>query len=209
MFIIYKKNQYMLSLSPRFDLFSFKIPKDWFPDEVLEKYRKILSKDNAVSCDPVDYINESIQGITLSGLSELVSVQPQTSLNPINRGLGKINREPHQENSYKSTSNPLTNSERQITVTMRQNQGLYNYFMMYESIFWHICKHTDFSRGEDMFEVFILDEMGSPSSVIKLFQPLVSSIDGLEFTFNKTERNVETFNVTFNFNNLDYDFLPE
>lgn len=197
----------MLSLSPRFDLFKFQIPKDWFPQEIIDKYNTIICNTPGVFKDSVAYVNESIQGITISGLSELTAKQLQTATNANSLGRLKMNREPVFENNYKNTVNPLVNCERILTVTMRQNQGLYNYFMMYESIFHHICKHTNFDKGEDVFKVYICNEKGIPSSAITLYQPLVSSIDGLEFNTNRAERESETFNVTFDFNNIDFEFV--
>ena len=38
----------MLSLSPRYDLFRFSLPKDFLPDTVIEKYSNIINKNAAV-----------------------------------------------------------------------------------------------------------------------------------------------------------------
>lgn len=197
----------MLSLTPRFDLFKFQLPKDWFPDEIVEKYQSIINKNSSVIMDPVSYVNESIVGVTVPGLSDLVINQSQTSTNANPLGRMRYNREPVHDNSYKTLDNPLAHIDKEFTVTFRQNQGLYNYFMLYESIFWHVCKPQQFDRGEDVFKLYIADDKGEISSTIKLYQPLVSSIDGLEFTYSKVERSAETFNVKFSFNNIDFDFV--
>ena len=55
----------MLSLSPRYDLFKFSFPKDFLPEEVLVKYNKVLSKNAGVITNAIDYLNESIQGVSL------------------------------------------------------------------------------------------------------------------------------------------------
>lgn len=196
----------MLSLTPRFDLFEFHFPKDWFPEEIVEKYAMALRKNQAVITDPIHYINESIQGITIPGLSDLAVTQQQTSTNDSPLGRMRYNREPAHEQSYRTPDNPLAHIDNTFKVTIRQNQGLCNYFMMYESIFWHLCKPMDFYEGEDLFKIFILDEKGVARSSIKLFQPVVQSISGLEFTYSKVERTAETFDVEFKFNNIDFDF---
>lgn len=197
----------MLSLTPRYDLFKFEFPRDWFPDELLEKYAEVLRKNQAVITDPLDYINESIQGATLPGISDLTIVQQQTSTNDHKLGRMRYNREPFHENSYKTPDNPLAHIEKEFRVTMRQNQGLYNYFMMYETIFWHICKPQMFDRGEDVFKLHILDDKGVINADILLYQPLVTGIDGLEFTYSKVERSTETFNIAFNFNNINFELI--
>ena len=53
----------MLSLSPRFDLFRFEIPKDYIPEEVRTKYDDIMSRRAGVITSCIDYLNESIQGV--------------------------------------------------------------------------------------------------------------------------------------------------
>lgn len=199
----------MLSLSPRFDLFEFRIPKDYFPQEVYDKYYRLINEDKAVIYDPVNMINESIQGITIPGINELVEPQPQTSINDIRPGKSRINREPKHDNFYKSPANPIDLMENEFTVTFRQNQGLLNYFMMYETLFHHMCKPILYNKGEDVFTVNILNEKGIAYSQILLYQPIITGIDGLDFNYSKVQRDVETFNVKFNFNNLDFDFIKK
>lgn len=199
----------MLSLSPRFDLFEFRIPKDYFPQEVYDKYYRLINEDKAVIYDPVNMINESIQGITIPGINELVEPQPQTSTNDIRPNNNRINREPKHDNFYKSPANPIDLMENEFTVTFRQNQGLLNYFMMYETLFHHMCKPILYNKGEDVFTVNILNEKGIAYSQILLYQPIITGIDGLDFNYSKVQRDVETFNVKFNFNNLDFDFIKK
>lgn len=197
----------MLSLTPRFDLFEFRIPKDYFPQEVYDKYMRLLNENRAVIYDPVNMVNESIQGITIPGIGDLTEPQPQTSTNDNPRGKMRYNREPSHDNFYKSPSNPLELMEKEFTVTFRQNQGLLNYFMMYETLFHHMCKPLLYEKGEDVFIINILNEQGAIYSQLTLYQPIIIGIDGLEFNYSKVQRDSQTFNVKFNFNNLNYDFL--
>ena len=73
----------MLSLSPRYDLFRFELPKDFLPESVQEKYQKILSKNAGVIVSPIDYLNESIQSVHIPGINDLVVEQTQHESNPI------------------------------------------------------------------------------------------------------------------------------
>lgn len=197
----------MLSLSPRFDLFQFKIPKDYFPQEVFDKYYRLINENKAVIYDPVDMVNESIQAITIPGIGDLTEPQPQTSTNANPTGKMRYNHEPAHDNFYKSPANPIELMEKEFTVTFRQNQGLLNYFMMYETLFHHMCKPLLYQKGEDVFIINILSETGVPYSQIMLYQPIIIGIDGLEFSYSKAERDTDTFNVKFNFNNLNFDFI--
>ena len=80
--------------------------------------------------------------------------------------------------------------------------------MIYETIFHRICKHMDYDDGDD-FKIFLLDESGTISSYIILYQCLIDGIDGLEFDFSKVERQMDSFQVTFKFNNINFEFMPD
>ena len=202
-----------LSLSPRFDQFRFMIPKEFIPQEVREKYDKIILKNPGVFIDSIDYLNESIKGITLPAIENLVVEQPQVSHNTMignGRLLGKINTEPDHMVSTLSAENILSKIDNTFTVTFRQNQGLYNYFMIYESIFHRYTKPELYHQKEnELFDVIFLDENSLPVSRMLLYQPEFNGISGLEFSYDKVERQTETFTVTFTFNNIDFDMLPE
>lgn len=199
----------MLSLSPRFDLFRFVLPLDFLPKEIEGKYYNILNSNAGVIQKPIDYLNESIQSITIPGISDLVLSQQQHESNSIKRsskGLGKINVEPVHEITYLESSNPLSRINKEFKVTFRLNQGLYNYFMMYETIFYKYLKPFD-NKQEEVFLIDILDETGKITSRIKLMDVFIDGIEGLDFTYSKVDRESNTFEVTFKFNNIDFEFM--
>jgi hypothetical protein len=121
----------------------------------------------------------------------------------------KSNMEPDHIHSVLSSENILTKISNTFTVTFRQNEGLYNYFMLYESIFHRYIKPELYRADKnELFEIVILDREGIPTSKIKLLQPEFNGISPLEFSYNKVERQDDTFDVTFAFNNIDFDFIP-
>ena len=204
----------MLSLSPRADLFVFRFPKDFLPAEIEQKYTKILSTNKSVISNPIDYLNESIQAVSLPGISDLLVEQEQISEHPENhanqKGLNgaRINVEPVRKNVSYSPQNILSQIGGEFTVTLRKNQGLYNYFMMYETIFYKALKeYNNVTKQDDLFYIDILDESGKIIARIQLFQPRIDGIDGMEFSYNKLERQTETFDVKFRFNNIDFDMI--
>lgn len=205
----------MLSLSPRLDLFVFKFPKDFLPKEIEEKYTKILNREKSVIRTAIDYLNESIQGVSFPGITDLLTEQTQHSPeHPENKnkqeGLPakRINIEPSRSNVSYSPKNILSQIGGEFTVTLRKNQGLYNYFMMYETIFYKALKeYANVTKQDDFFEIDILDSTGRVIGRVKLFQPRIDGIDGLEFSYNKLERQGETFDLKFRFNNIDFDIL--
>lgn len=195
----------MLSLSPRYDLFRFSLPKDFLPTSVEEKYSNIIKSNQAVITTPIDYLNESIQGVSFPGISDIIVMQGQRGSNDIKRKLGKINMEPKTDVIYQTSANPLDKIERSFKVTFRMNQGFYNYFMLYETIFHQICKPID--RGhQPVYYIEILNEVGEVTAKILFKDVLIDGIDGLEFNFNKLERDSGTFDLTFKFTNIDFEF---
>ena len=197
----------MLSLSPRYDLFRFELPKTFLPEEINTKYQNILNRNAGVITTPIDYLNESIQGINIPGMTELVTEQQQHSHNSINPS-NRLNIEPGRSNSYKSTGNPLDKINKEITITFRFNQGFYNYFMLYETIFWKYCKPTNYPN-EDVLYIELLDETGKIIARIKFFDCVIDGIDGLDFNYSKIQRDSGTFDMTFKFNNIDFTFVDE
>ena len=204
----------MLSLSPRLDLFVFRFPKDFLPKEIEEKYTLLLNKEKVIIRTPIDYLNESIQGVSFPGISDLLVEQQQISQHPENLNaqsglkMKRVNVEPTRNNVTYSPKNILSQIGGEFTVTLRKNQGLYNYFMIYETIFYKVLKEYDnVTKKDDLFEIDILDSTGKVIGRVKLFQPRIDGIDGLEFSYNKLERQVETFDLKFRFNNIDFDIL--
>ena len=201
-----------LSLPPRFDQFRFMIPKEYIPEVVRQKYDRIL-QDVDIFVNSMDYLNESIKGITLPAIENLIVEQQQVSHNTLpetGRLHGKINTEPHHPNVTLDSGNILSKIGNTFTVTFRQNQGLYNYFMLYESIFYRYTKPELYHlEDNDMFDVIFLDEYSLPVSRMMLYQPEFNGISGLEFSYDKIERQTDTFDVTFTFNNIDFDLLPQ
>ena len=204
----------MLSLSPRMDLFRFSLPKDFLPKEIEEKYYKLFQRNNSVIGSPIDYLNESIIGVSFPGMSDLNIMQQQHGGNSIERNnqvtktqMGKINVEPKHDIVYKSTDNPLEKIEREFKVTFRQNQGLYNYFMLYETIFLQILKPYLYKPVDKLY-VDVLNEDGVAISRIVFWDCHFEGIEGLEFEYQKVDRESGQFQVTFKFNNLDFEFNP-
>lgn len=196
----------MLSLSPRYDLFRFQFPRDFLPKEIEEKYIKLINKEPGVITTCIDYLNESIQGTNLPGISDVNISQTQHSTNSLERTSKRLNVEPRTEIIHTSTANPLDKINKEFKVTLRMNQGLYNYFMLYETLFHYICKPI-LRDEEPVLYIELMDEDGVVRTRIKYMDCHMDGIDGLDFTYNKTERDSGTFDITFKFNNIDFEFV--
>lgn len=196
----------MLSLSPRYDLFRFQFPRDFLPSEISERYGKIIMEEFGVITSPIDYLNESIQGVSFPGISDINVTQQQHSTNNVNKTSKKLNVEPKTDIIHTATSNPLDKINKEFKVTFRMNQGLYNYFMLYETLFHYICKPI-LREEEPVLYIEILDETGVIRARVKYMDCHMDGIDGLDFSYNKIERDSGTFDVIFKFNNIDFEFV--
>lgn len=199
----------MLSLSPRYDLVRFYLPKTFLPKEIEEKYTAILNRENATIVTAIDYLNESIQSITMPGISELTVQQVQHGSNNINTSIPnkrKLNVEPSHEMNYITPGNPLEKIEKEFKVTFRANQGLINYFMLYETAFHYVCKGT-YADCEPVMYIDLMDEKGTVISRVKYMDIHMDGLEGREFNYTKVERESDTFEVTFKFNNIDFEYF--
>lgn len=199
----------MLSLSPRYDLFRFHLPKTFLPKDIEEKYTSLLTKENGTLTTAIDYLNESIQGITMPGISDLTIQQVQHGSNriPLEGIKGrKLNVEPSHEITYLSAGNPLEKIEKEFKVTFRANQGLLNYFMLYETIFYYACREYE-ADCEPVMYIELLNETGTIISRVKYIDVHIDGIEGRDFNYTKIERESDTFDVTFKFNNIDFEYL--
>ena len=195
-----------LSLSPRYDLIRFALPKTFIPEEVEQKYTKYINKDSYVIKSAIEYLNESIQGINIPGLNGLTSVQQQHGRNGITHTGKRLNVEPMHEINYLTPENPLEKMEKEFKVTFRKNQGLINYFMLYETAFHLACREF---RGDAESEMYleILSEDGTAIAKVTFFDVHMEGIEGVDFNYSKIEREAGTFDVTFKFNNIDFEYF--
>lgn len=192
-----------LFLSPRSDLFRIMLPKELIPKEIYEKWYNIInSVDKNFFRNPEDIINESIQSVELTGISEGGIEQEQPARNSLT---GRV--EPIHKTTYRATTNPLDQMSNELTITFRHTQGFYNYFLLFESWFWHHAKTTT-SDFTPFLILEILGEDGRVMSHVKLVSPVFVSIDTLSLSFNKAERSQETFSCTFKYSDIDFDLGP-
>lgn len=199
----------MLSLSPRYDLVRFHLPKTFIPTEVEEKYTAALNTDAYTIKSAIDYLNESIQGVNMPGISGLTMTQQQHGSNNIVRTDGikkRINVETSHDIHHLSAGNPLEKIDKEFKVTFRTNQGLLNYFMLYETAFYYACKEYN-QDAEMVMYIEILSEDGTVMSKVKFIDVYIDGIDGLDFNYSKVEREANTFDVTFKFNNIDFEYF--
>lgn len=191
-----------LSLSPRFDTFRLSFPSSLIPDEIYPKWKEMIDNSKSVLKEPIDIINESIQGVELPGIGDSTVA---TTAPMVNTQTHRI--EPSADTSYRSTANPLSLMDNSITVTFRHVQGFYTYLLLYESWFYHHSKNIT-QEFSDHIEIEVMGEDGVVLSHIRLMFPIFESIDGLSLSYNKVERSSDTFSCVFRYSTVDFEIGP-
>jgi hypothetical protein len=172
-------------LNSRNNLYNFKFPRNFIPQEVADKYRKYLNRmPGNILTEPIDFINYSIQGINLPG----VSFDPVTQNN--NDGTVRYHR----------GAQPLQNLiEREFTVTMQLLDGFINYWIMNDTLLYYYSKEERQPFLEDL-KLQIMDSEGIHVISAQFHQPILKSISELDLNMSQNVAEFNTFNLTFNYN---------
>jgi len=200
----------MLSLKPRQDLFSIAFSKDDFDSALITKYNALITPGEVVT-NIIDAVNESITGITFSGIdSEPVEQsqhgsreQTETDYDilPHTSKLGHINIEPYHNIVYRQHGNPLNSFDKELTVSFRLNQGLLNYLFLQENLQKYISKQNTY-EGIKQLTANILSDTGEIISSIELKDIVFKSISSLDLTFKQVGREEKEFTTSFLYNNI-------
>jgi hypothetical protein len=172
-------------LNSRNNLYNFKLPRNFIPQEVADKYRKYLNRmPGNILTEPIDFINYSIQGINLPG----VSFDPVTQNN--NDGTVRYHR----------GAQPLQNLiEREFTVTMQLLDGFINYWIMNDTLLYYYSREERQPFLEDL-KLQIMDSEGIHVISAQFHQPILKSISELDLNMSQNVAEFNTFNLTFNYN---------
>ena len=75
----------MFALRGRQDKFRFMLPDEFIPEEINEKYTKILTSKHSFFKKPIDFVNETIQKIQVLGFNNATVAQeePGRGISPI------------------------------------------------------------------------------------------------------------------------------
>ena len=201
----------MLALNNRKDGYRFLLPDEFIPKEINEKYAEVLKKRHSFYRKPIDFLNETIQGIQVLGVQDAVYIQDQPGYGTFSRTPDRIdqNKFSHtaSEYVYRAEKNPLNLVDKTLNVTFRQTLGYLNYFMLFESFFWQYSRDENYKDMPKQFFVDILNNKGAIYSRIVLDSPMIQSIDMLDLNFTAATSQSEEFKVVFKYSNFDFEFL--
>lgn len=199
----------MFSLRGRRDSFRLILPKEFICDELVEKYTKVLQDKHSFIVNPIDFVNETIQGVEVLGFTDSTVTQMQTF-----RGTNFSKRE--QENNflhttsdvnYRSEKNPIALIDKTLNVKFRHTLGYVNYFLLFENFFYLYMRDTKYEDMVPNFFIDILDNIGNIYSRIEIIHPIINSIDMLSLDYTQPVAQSDTFTIQFKYSNLDFQFI--
>ena len=201
----------MLSLKGRQDNWRLLFDKDFIPDEITEKYTKVLNMRKSFITQPVDFINETIQKVQVLGFSGATFAQQQTTRNTPTRNEDRIAENNFQGSyddvQYRAATSPVSIIDKTLNVQFRMSQGYLNYFILFESFFYKYCRDTSSGQLDTHFNIDIYNEFGEIYSRIVLYKPVIDSMDMLDLDFTQPVAQSQTFQVTFKYSNIDFQFI--
>jgi len=183
-------------LNSRNNLFVFNFPKDFIPQEIVDRYTPYLNRipGNMIT-RPIDFLNYSVQSINLPGASYTPAEQ-----------VGKHGR----KRTYRDTLPDQELYAKEMTVTFQLLDGYINYWMMLDLFkYWY-----SFPNQPDMpfvqeqhipvgFNVRILDAEGNVLVTTELKRVLYTEISSLEMSFSDNTADFSSFTATFMYNELE------
>lgn len=175
-------------LNSRNNLFNFKFPRHFIPKEVADKYRKYLNRmpGNVIE-EPIDYINYSIQGVALPGISfDPIEQAPNDGTVTYHRG-----------------AQPIQNLiERQFTVEMQLLDGYINYWIMQDTLLYYYSRQNRSPFADDL-KLQILDAEGIHIMSAVFEKPIMNSISELELNMSTNIAEFSTFTLNFYYNKFN------
>ena len=175
-------------LNSRNNSFDFRFPRKFVPEEVANKYRKYLNKvPGGLLAEPIDFVNMSIQGINIPG----ISFDPVTQED--NDGTTRYHR----------GAIPIQNTiQREFTVTMQLLDGFINYWIMMDTLLYYYARSTK-RPYTDPLTLRILDAEVASVAFMEFDKPIMNSINELSLNFAENVADFSTFDVTFFYNKLN------
>lgn len=177
-------------VNSRNNLFNFKLPRTFIPQEVVDKYRKYLNRipGNLVT-EPIDFVNYSIQGVNLPG----ISFDPISQNN--NDGTTR----------YFRGALPIQNLiDRTFTLKMQLLDGYINYWILQDTLLYYYSKDVKKPYIDDL-KLQIMDNEGIHLVSAVFERPIMHEISELDLNMGSNVAEFETFDVKFTYNKFNIE----
>lgn len=192
-----------MSLNPSTDKFTIEFGSHFYVPQLMQKYDEFLFHKNFPIKNIQAHIHESIQSISIPGMSlNTTSVADMSNIGAL--GNFKTNNPLTVTQQYPGNA-PLNSIIDGTSVVVTFRNTLINWMYIYE-IF-----RNYYSRNSGMKQFFIdivlRDSSEIPMLNFKFEDCFASTMPGLEFSYNNSFRESKTFDVTFTFNAMSVNFL--
>lgn len=206
----------MLSLKGRQDQFRLLLPDDLIPEQINEKYTKILVDRHSFITKPIDFLSETIKGIQVLGFNNGTVQQPQqmSGASILYNGVQKYDdrnefAHPHSDFNYRTAQNPVGLMDKTLNIDFRHTLGYINYFMIFETFFYQNSRDIEYKSLPTQFNVDIFNEGGEIYSRVVMFDPLLDGLDMLDLDFTQPVAQSSTFRAVFKYSNVDFQFISQ
>lgn len=201
----------MFALKSRQDLFKVTLPKEFIPQEIEEKYSKMITNAKSFVATPIDFLNETIQGVEILGFTQAAAIQQQ-------HGRGTFASSPAtipnnlflhaaSDVAYRAEMNPLNLIDKTLRITFKHVLGFTNYFMLLEA-FWIMYRRDTQSKDlPEYITIELFDEIGATLSRIKVYYPIIDGIDMLSLNYTNPVGSSQTFNVEMKYSNIEFELI--
>lgn len=169
--------------------FVFNLPSDLVPEELVDKYTKLLEKSHSPYETPIDYLNHAIKTINFPGLT----------MNLVNQTL---------RHGKKVDYRPATNvndivTSRELQITFGSKDSDLNYWMLSDIILKYYLKPDIYSKP---LMIKCLDVYRDVIYTITFNEVILSGISDNLFSYSNQKVSNKEFTVTANFNFIDVIF---
>lgn len=180
-------------LTAKANQFHFKFPRGFFPPEIVEKYEKYLKATPTSFKKLEDYINHTIQAVSF----------PEISLdNPVQTNASRF---PHKSrNGFEA----IRLIDKRFTVDLKHTEGYLSYYVFFESLL-EFGSHKELVKWLPDLSLVTTSFDNLSVVNIKMSEVLYSGLSTLSLNYTNVKNEFNTFQVSFDYNNLDinFDFL--
>jgi hypothetical protein len=203
----------MLGLKGRQDKFRLQFPKDFLLPEIEEKYTKVLTEKHSFIVSPIEFLNESIQGVQILGFTGASMQQQQSNIgaaSTANQNTRKLTMmHTFNDQTYRSEKNPVALIDKTINIIFRHSLGFINYFMLFENFFTQYARGTSYDDLIKQISIDIMNEQGEIYARVFLTGPIIDAMDMLDLSYTQPIAQSQTFQVTFKYSNIEFQFISE
>ena len=180
----------MAILNARQNLYQFKFPEGWFYKELLAKYNKILQKkfNNYISVN--DWVNSTIQSVSL----------PEISIETIKQSFKNIDR------TFKGGYDAERYFNKELTINFKLTEGFLNYFLLLEQLLIYMDLRTDNKAFLPDLTVQLLDNFGEFLFQIQFLDIVYKNLSALNpLSYASVGADFNTFSISIGFKTLVFN----